>query len=220
MLKFFIMNKNFLPLRALFLLISNRKLFLLACLPGILTLLLSFLSIIFIWKLWLGGLNAWIAYPAAFLSFPILWIAFGSVALIPFEDFIVDEVQKNIWGKVRVRARDYSARRIFRELFQSLAFATILILLLPLSLIPGLNFIALLIAAWWTAWSFLSPIFNRRWDKLAEKRVAFKKYWIGNTLLGLGLNLLLFVPFANVWLIGYALILATYLEIDRHGTAN
>ena len=95
--------------------------------------------------------------------------------------------------------------------------------LLLFALVPGMAILSYVFGAWATAWNFLVTIYNRKHISRGDKLREFFGNIAGNTLLGIFLNLLLFVPILNVWLLGYALILATLVEMERHGnriTAN
>ena len=212
-----------LPLQALRLLLGSKALFFLAFLPGLITMSLTALALAGIWSAWLHELSRWVSYPLMAVAFPFFWIIFGNLALAPIEDQIVDRVQVALWDKVRIPSRKFALARITQELGQSIFISVFFAFLLLFALVPGMAILSYVFGAWATAWNFLVTIYNRKHISRGDKLREFFGNIAGNTLLGIFLNLLLFVPILNVWLLGYALILATLVEMERHGnriTAN
>jgi hypothetical protein len=209
-----------LPRQALRLLLGNRSLFFLAFFPGILTLALTSFVIFLLWQFWLIDLTAWLSYPLLIIMFPILWIIIGNLALAPVEDQIVDRVQLSLWQEVRIPSRDFMLARLGQELGQSIFISVFFVFLLIFTLIPGMALLSYVFAAWATSWNFLVTIYNRKHVSRSDKLRVFFKNIVGNTILGMFLNLLLFIPILNVWLLGYALILATLLEMKRNSRAT
>ena len=209
-----------LPRQALRILLGSRALFFLAFLPGVITLTVTSIAIYALWKLWLVDLSAWISYPLVAVFFPVLWIVFGNLALAPVEDQIIDRVQLSLWEEVRVPSRDFMLARLGQELGQSIFISVFFAFLLIFTLIPGMAILSYLFAAWATSWNFLVSVYNRKHVARADKLREFFGNIVGNTMLGMFLNLLLFIPVLNVWLLGYALILATLLEMKRNSRAT
>lgn len=201
--------------QALQILLGNRVLFLLAFVPGVLTLAFTSLALYLLWKYSLHDLSKWLSYPLLALSFPFLWIIFGNIALVPVEDRIVDRVQLALWDEVRVPSPDFAMGRLVREIKQSLFITVFFAVLLLAAAIPGMALLSYVFGAWATAWNFLVTVYNRRHVSRNEKLRAFFGSIGTNTLLGMLLNFLLFVPIVNVWLLGYALVLATVVEMQR-----
>lgn len=209
-----------LPLQALRLLLSSKSLFFLAFVPGLITMALTIAAISLVWNIWLIDLSRWISYPLVAVAFPVFWVVFGNLALAPIEDQIIDRVQLTLWDKVQIPSREFALARVAQELGQSLFITVFFALLLAFTLIPGMAVLSSIFAAWATAWNFLVTLYNRKHVARADKMREFFRHIVGNTLLGFFLNILLFIPIVNVWLLGYALILATLVEMRRHGNRN
>ncbi len=74
-------------------------------------------------------------------------------------------------------------------------------------------------AGWIGSYSFLSTIYARREESYRGRLRLFFLRPVSNCLLGIFLNFLLFVPIVNVFLLGYAQILATLVYLRReHAT--
>lgn len=201
--------------QAFSILIRDRTLLLLAFLPGVLTLLLTAAAIWGLWTFWLADLSGWIAVPLFIITAPVLWIAFGNLAIIPFEDPIIDHVQRKVWGEVKIPAPPFSVKRMAREIWQSLSFTLILFSIVLISFLPGIGFVAFMASAWITSWSFLSTVLHRQFASASDKRRIFFRHAFGNLVLGAILNILLFVPILNVWLLGFALVLTSLVHAER-----
>ena len=210
------MNYLRLPKMAFKLMFTSRYLVLLAFLPGLITLALTTVSLVGVWNLWLVDISRWISIPIAFITFPIFWLVYGNLATIPIEDPLIDQVQRKLWNEIRVPAPDFHPGRLTREIIYSVSISFLFFILVLISFIPGLAILSYIIAAWATAWGFLSPYYARVETSFGGKLGRFFGNTIGNTALGAFLNLLLFVPILNVWLLGYALVLSTLLELERH----
>ncbi len=207
------------PKDALSLMLKNKSLMLLAFLPGVITIALTTLAMMSIWNIWIADTNWYFIiqlFVAALISL-ILWLAIGNLALIPFEDAIIDRVQEDAWGELRIPAPDFKFSRLLKEVGYSLAVSVFFLFLVVASAIPGVSLVSYVAAAWVTAWNFLATFYARSAkNATAKKRIsAFFKNPIQNALLGAIINFLLFVPIVNVWLLGYALILATLVHIRR-----
>lgn len=208
-----------LPRQALTMMLGNRVLFLLAFLPGILTLCFTSAALYLLWKILLHDLSHWISFPLMLIATPVFWIAGGNIALIPVEDRIIDRVQIAVWSEIRIPAPPFSLGKFYREIRQSIFITVFFLLLILLTIVPGFAVFTYVFGAWATAWSFLATVYSRQHK---DQRLKFREFFrhVGeNTLLGIFLNLLLFLPVLNVWLLGYALILATLLEMQR-GTSE
>lgn len=211
------MNALRLPIQALRLLLGSKALFFLAFLPGILTMALTAIALVSIWNVWLEELKWWISYPVMAVAFPFFWVIFGNLALAPIEDQIVDRVQLALWDQIKIPSRDFALARITQELGQSIFISVFFAFLLLFALVPGMAILSSIFGAWATSWNFLVTIYNRKHIARGDKLREFFGNIGANTLLGVFLNILLFVPILNVWLLGYALILATLVEMERHG---
>lgn len=201
-----------LPLLAARFLFKDRKLFVLALLPGVVTMFLTFAGAFALWTTWFFPLTWWISLPLLLISVPAIWLVVGNLALFPFEDALIDRTQIVAYGSVRIPTPAWSAKRIASEILQSLFLIGSFGVLLLLALLPGLGFLSALAGSWLTAWGFLSPLLARMHFTARERRRAFFAHPLRNTAFGFFLNALLFVPLLNVWLQGYAVILATLLE--------
>lgn len=210
--------KNFLnqPLYALKLLTQSRTLMILAFLPGLLTILAVAGALALLWNLWLEGITLWLSVPLVIILGPIFWLVFGNLAIVPVEDSIVDAVQVATCQKIQYPSPPFTPNRFLKEILYSLSISLLFLFLALISLLPGFIVFSYVIAAWTTAWSFSAAYQARKNFTLKDKLRDFFSYPIGNFLLGFFLNLLLFVPVLNIWLLGYALILSTLVAIDRN----
>lgn len=207
-----------LPLKAFEMLKSSPKLILLAFLPGIVTLIATTATCIFIWDYQLAEWSMWLSVPLVVIAFPLFWLAFGNLSLIPFEDVIIDNVQRKIWDDVKLPAPAFELKKITKEIVFSVSISVFFLLLMLLSFVPPLAFLSFIIAAWITAYGFMATFYTRlNANTLSSRLKLFFGRIIQNTLLGLFLNLLLFIPLLNIWLLGYALILASLLVIEQTG---
>lgn len=205
------------PKIALQLMLRNKVLFVLAFLPGLITIVAASLGIFSIWNWWLASWDVYLfikVFIAALIAL-ILWLAVGNLALIPFEDPIIDLVQKDLLGEIRTPAQPLHIVRLMKEVFYSLTVSVFFLLLVLLSAIPGIALISYLVAAWVTSWNFLATYYARSTTNASSKLSLFFRNPVENAFLGAFINLLLFVPLINVWLLGYALILATVVHIRR-----
>ena len=143
--------------------------------PGLFTFCTTTGLIFFLWKKWLLHHSLWLVIPSLFFAFITLWLSIGKLSLIPVEDALVDETQRALWGNVRLAAPKQTINRILREALFSLLIAGLAIVIALLALIPLLTPFEILLAAWITAYSFLSPIFSRRSLGLRERSILFFK---------------------------------------------
>jgi uncharacterized protein involved in cysteine biosynthesis len=88
-------------------------------------------------------------------------------------------------------------------------------LLVILTFVPFLSPVQFVGAAWMGSYSFLSTIYSRRIDTPSGRVTLFFEHPFSNFLLGATLNILLFVPVVNVFLLGYAQILSALLYFER-----
>ncbi len=198
-----------LPFVALKLLLTRPRLLLLSFFPGALTFALTTGLLYLLWTQALDNVTLWLSLPASVLIFLLSWIVFGSISLVFVEDAIIDECQRAQLGEVRIPAPPFHPRRLARELGHACLVAVAACALFALSFVPFLNLLNILLAAWLTAYIFLAPIFARTAPSYGARLRLFAQNPGRNLLLGFFLNFLLFVPVLNVFLLGYAQILAT-----------
>ncbi len=209
-----------LPFRALKLLFGDFRLLVLAFFPGTFTFLASTALTWWIWSLWLNPLSWWLEIPGSLAVFFLSWLFLGNIALVPVEDAIVDRIQKIELGTVKWPAPSFSPARLGRELLFSLGVAFVGVLVLVLGWIPGVGAITFIFASLLTSYSFLATPYARITGSAGERIKEFGKDIPTNLILGLFLNVLLFVPLVNVFLLGYALILSTLVFIRRRKETN
>ncbi len=208
-----------LSLRAFSLLTRNFRLLALAFFPGTVTFLASLAAVYYSWSWFLSGHSLWIELPSAVLIFFLVWLVVGNLALLPVEDAIIDEVQKVTLGSVSIPAPKFSFRRVLRQFGFSLVVGFVTLVLFFASFVPGTWPITIACAAWITAYGFLSALYERSAATWKQKWEVFKKDWLANLGLGFFLNVLLFVPVVNVFLLGYAQILSTLVFLERRKRA-
>ncbi|NUM89311.1 MAG: EI24 domain-containing protein [Bdellovibrionales bacterium] len=204
-----------LPFRALGLLFRDFRLLVLAFFPGAFTFVASGALTWWVWSLWLNPLSWWLEIPSSLAVFFLSWLLLGNIALVPVEDAIVDRVQVLELGSVRYAPPGFSLARLGREFLFSLGVAVVGVLVLILGWIPGVGAVTFLFAALLTSYSFLTTPYARVAATAGERLRAFGRDVPSNLLLGLLLNVLLFVPLVNVFLLGYALILSTLVFLRR-----
>ena len=191
------------------------KLLALGFFPGAFTFGLAALIVYSIWNLLLSRATWWVAIPVMMLAFLATWLLFGNLSLLIVEDKIIDECQKTYWGEIRLSSRPFQSSKLFREIRFSLFLAFMIVLLSLLSFIPGFALIAFVLLAWINAYSFLSCLYSRKTDSILQRLQLFFHDAIPNLFLGIMLSLLLFVPVLNVFLLGYAQILASLVFFKR-----
>ncbi|RZA08333.1 MAG: hypothetical protein EOP11_05105 [Proteobacteria bacterium] len=205
-----------LPWRALSVMFSHPKVLALAFFPGALTFAASVGAVYAVWQYWLSTASLLIAIPTMMLTFLLSWLFVGNLSLIPVEDLLIDECQRRVWGTVRLPARPFNAARFLRELVYSGLVTAAAVVFFVISFIPFFAPANLLIAGWLTSYGFLAPLYERKQAGRTEGRIAlFFEHAPGNLILGMSLNVLLFVPVVNVFLLGYAQILATLVFLRR-----
>lgn len=198
-----------LPFTAARLLFTRPKLFFLGLFPGIFTFILSASAVYLLWATLLQGMSLWLSIPFMMMGFLLSWLLFGNISLLPVEDAIIDECQRAVLGDVAIRSPGMSFRRIGREALYSALLAFMAILFFLIALLPILNVVGFVFAAWLTAYGFLSSLYGRKEETMWGRIHYFFRDWLGNFLLGTLISFLLFVPVLNVFLLGYAQILAT-----------
>lgn len=208
-----------LPYQAAKLLFSRPKLLLLSFFPGAFTFLLSAGSVYLLWATLLQGSSLWISVPAMMLGFLLCWLLFGNLSLLPVEDAIIDECQRSLWGEVRVAAPPWGLRRLTRELGYSIFLAIAVLFFFFLSFLPLMGPVNFLLAAWITAYGFLSTLYARRAELVGDRLRLFFRHWAPNLALGIFINMFLFIPVLNVFLLGYAQILASLVFL-RNSVEN
>lgn len=204
-----------LPFQALKLFFTRPRLFALGVFPGIVTFAVSAAAVYGVWEWLLQSSSLWISVPSMMVTFLLSWISVGKLSLLPVEDPIIDEVQKATWGNVRLPAPPFSARRLLREAGISLLVAGLALLVLLLAFLPVLAPVQFVLIAWLSAYSFLSAFYGRAHPDLRGRVTLFFQHPLSNFFLGALLNVLLFIPVVNVFLLGFAQILATLVHLRR-----
>lgn len=205
-----------LPFQAVKLFFTRPRLFFLGVLPGVITFALSAAAVYGVWEWLLQASTLWIAVPAMMVTFLLSWISVGKLSLLPVEDPIIDEVQKALWGEVRVPAPAFSVGRLSREAFYSLVIAVAAVLILLMAFLPILAPVQFVLIAWLSAYGFLTAFLGRISESFSGRVSIFFRHPFSNFILGALLNILLFVPVVNVFLLGYAQILATLVQLRRN----
>lgn len=204
-----------LPFRAAGLLVSRPKLLALGFLPGALTFLLAAATVYGLWVWALSTVTPWISLPAMMCAFVLAWLLFGNLSLLPVEDRIIEETQRAMLGEVRYQPPPFRLGRIGRELSYSALLAMGGLALFFLSLVPLFTPFTFLLAAWLTAYGFSASLYQRLEPSFRGRIRLFFRRPIDQFFLGLCLNLLLFVPVLNVFLLGYAQVLATIVFLRQ-----
>jgi len=195
---------------------SHPKVLALAFLPGALTFAASVGVVYGVWVKFLSFTSLLISLPIMMLTFLLTWLFVGKLSLMPVEDLLIDECQKRVWGEVRLKGLPFNAARFTRELLYSALVGAAGIFFFILSFIPFLAPANLIVAGWLSSYGFLAPLYERKQGGRSDGRVAlFFEHAPGNLILGMSLNVLLFLPVVNVFLLGYAQILATLVFLRR-----
>jgi hypothetical protein len=204
-----------LPLLALKLLFTRPRLLVLGVFPGLVTLAASIALVYALWDHLLQGKTTWLVVPVLVISLLALWLVIGKLALLPVEDAIVDECQRAVLGRVALPATRLTFRRVARDAAMSTFLGVATLALLALDFIPVLVPIDFVFTSWIAAYCFLSTIYARRVASPSGRLTLFFEHPFAYFFLGAGLNFLLFVPVLNVFLLGYAQVLATLVYL-RH----
>jgi hypothetical protein len=205
----------FLPLKALGILFSSLKMIAYGFFPGFFTFGISSLVVYLLWEFTLQGVTLWFSIPTMMLGFLGTWLIFGNLSLLLVEDFIIDECQKIVLGRVAIPASPFHLKRLIREVRYSLFLAVTGLFVFLISLIPVFGWLTVLSTSWVSAYGFLSNVYSRKEADPHFRIQLFFRNWFSNFLLGFGINILLFVPIMNVFLLGYAQILATLVFLER-----
>lgn len=195
------------------------KLLALGFFPGAFTFSAASLAVYGVWASYLQTHTLWIAVPVMMLVFLSAWLLIGNLSLLFVEDKIIDECQKIYLGEVRLHPPKFQISRVVRELKYSIFVAAISIVLFAISFIPALGIISFVLLAWLTAYGFLSSLYSRKTEHVSKRMKMFFADGASNLALGVFLNFLLFVPVLNVFLLGYAQILATLVFCQRETRA-
>ncbi|MGZ3657660.1 MAG: hypothetical protein ACXVCS_19030, partial [Bdellovibrionota bacterium] len=131
------------------------------------------------------------------------------LALLPVEDAIINECQRALWGEVRLPSPPLTMKRLARDATMSTFLGLVSVVLLALEFVPALMPIDFIFLSWVTAYSFLSTIYARRVASPTGRVTLFFGHPVSHFLLGAFLNILLFVPVLDVFLLGYAQVLAS-----------
>lgn len=199
---------------------SHPKVLALAFFPGAFTFAVSIGVVYGVWTKFLAYTSLLISLPVMMLVFLLTWLFVGKLSLVPVEDLLIDECQKRVWGEVRLKGLPFGVGRFTRELIFSGLVAGAGLFFFILSFIPFLAPANLIVAGWLSAYGFLAPLYERKQAGRTEGRIAlFFEHAPGNLILGMSLNVLLFVPVVNVFLLGYAQILATLVFLRRESAA-
>lgn len=204
-----------LPFQAIKLFFTRPRLFALGVFPGIVTFALSAAAVYGMWEWLLQASSLWVSVPSMMVTFLLSWISIGKLSLLPVEDPIIDEVQRAVWGSVRQPAPPFSVRRLLREAGISLLVAALAVLVLLMAFLPVLAPVQFVLIAWLSAYSFLSAFYGRAHPDLRGRVSLFFRHPLSNFFLGALLNVLLFIPVINVFLLGFAQILATLVHLQR-----
>jgi len=206
------------PLKALSILFSGPKMILLAFFPGAFTFFLSAATTYGVWSHLLQTTTLWLSVPLMMMSFLLSWLVIGNLSLLPVEDLIVDECQKALWGEVRLAPLPLSVGRVFREIRFSLFMGFMAIFLFVVSFIPFVGAMAFIGTSWISAYSFMGLLYSRQ--DHPSRMQAFFRNPLSNFFVGLLINLLLFVPLVNVFLLGYAQIFAALVFLEREASTS
>lgn len=206
----------FLPFRALGILFSSAKMLLYGFFPGFFTFAASAFVVFLLWEFLLQTASIWVSIPTMMLGFLGTWLIVGNLSLLLVEDYLIDECQKAVFGKVVLPPAPFHWKRLVREVRYSLVLAFLGIFIFLISLLPIFGWLTILSTAWVTAYGFLSNVYAREEPDPSNRVRLFFQNWFTNFALGFGINLLLFVPVINVFLLGYAQILATLLYCQRN----
>jgi uncharacterized protein involved in cysteine biosynthesis len=209
-----------LPLHAAQLQFTRPKLFALGLFPGLFTLVASIGVVYALWDNLLQGRSLWIVVPFLFVSLLLLWLVIGKLALLPVEDAIVDECQRALWGEVRLPSPRLTLKRLVREGLVSTLVTVGSLGILVLSFVPVLTPFEFVFTCWIAAYSFLSTIYVRRVESARGRLTLFFGHPMGHFLLGAFLYFLLFVPVLNVFLLGYAQVLASLVYFHEEEEAR
>lgn len=204
-----------LPFLAFKLFFKRPKLFALGVFPGVFTFAASSALVYAFWSFFLQGQALWISLPAMMAALLLSWLVVGNIALLPVEDILLDECQKALWNEVRLPAPPFQLSRLGREAILSLGLGISALLILAISIVPFMAPVGFVLTAWLTAYGFLSPIFSRKIDTISGRITHFFENPLSNLALGIMLNILLFLPVLNVFLLGYAQVLAALLYFRR-----
>jgi uncharacterized protein involved in cysteine biosynthesis len=204
-----------LPFLALKLLFTRPRLFVLGVFPGLFTFAIAAGATYLAWHTFLQGKMLVIAIPVMMATFFLSWLLFGNLSLLPVEDAIVDECQRAVHGELLLPPQPITLKRLAREAFFSMLLVLLALFLVLLAEIPPLALAEFVAASWLGAYGFLSTIYSRRVGTASGRLTLFFEHPISNFLLGALLNLLLFVPVLNVFLLGYAQVLAALLYFKR-----
>ncbi|MGZ3730310.1 MAG: EI24 domain-containing protein, partial [Bdellovibrionota bacterium] len=198
-----------LPFLALKLLFTRPRLLAWGVFPGAFTMAAS---LGLVWSLWdhlRDGRSIWLVVPVLVISFLALWLVIGKLALLPVEDAIINECQRALWGEVRLPSPPLTMKRLARDATMSTFLGLVSVVLLALEFVPALMPIDFIFLSWVTAYSFLSTIYARRVASPTGRVTLFFGHPVSHFLLGAFLNILLFVPVLDVFLLGYAQVLAS-----------
>lgn len=201
-----------LPFLAAKLMLTRPRLLALGVFPGLFTLAASSGIVYALWDHLLRGQTLWLVVPTLFVSLFLLWLVVGKLALLPVEDAIVDECQNALWREVRLPAPPLTFRRLAREALISTLVGLGTLALVLLTFLPILAPVQFAVAAWITSYSFLSTIYARRVSSVGGRITLFFERPFAHFFLGAFLNVLLFVPVLNIFLLGYAQTLATLVS--------
>lgn len=203
-------------------LLSRKKLLFIGALPAVLTLLFTIFGGAYLWSIAFVNFGMVLKFFATGFSILFLWLSMGNVCLLMVEDIIVDECQAREWGSIRVPSRGMSARRVFKNIFFSVLLAFTGVLLAVLSFLPFLTPICLLISALFISFNFTNAFLSRLEPNNRKRLRRFLTSWFSYWILGVVLYLMLFFPLLNIFMLGYAQILATLvsMRIERFDLAS
>ena len=193
--------------------LSRPKLILLGILPGIFTFGCSLGVAWFAVAHILSQYNFLLRLLTGCLVFLLAWLVVSSFALLPVEEAIIGEVQKALFNEIHFPIARLSAKKIMIQFLCAGCIAVLGGILVLLSLIPGLFWFSFILMALCTAFTFTLPIYLRI-DEANLSHLFFSRIFT-HLFLGIGLNFLLFIPFLNVFLLGFVQVYAAVVAFTH-----
>lgn len=179
---------------------------------------------------WIGDLSAllpswlywlyWILMPLAVIALVVmLAYSFSTVLMIlmaPFNGLLSEQVDKSMGNQLPEESLwSITKRTVSREFIKLVYLLPRYLLLVVLSLIPGVNFIApilwVLFTSWVVALQYADYSFDNRQHSFKSARNEIRQHWL--TVMGFGAVVMFFltIPIANWFVIPAAIIGATQM---------